>query len=123
MSHFSAVKTKIKDLGILQRVCQKRGLNYELDSYARGYDAQMAKADFVIKLGRYDIGFVQKDDKSFEAQADFSMGSCEGKIEDVATIEQLLTVVISDYQTIELQQGIQRLKNTSSTAHVSVKQP
>lgn len=76
MSHFSKMKTKIKDLWILESTCNKLGLNFERGEgmQVRGYSGLSKKADAVVKFDEYDLGFVQQEDGSYEAVADFEYG-------------------------------------------------
>ncbi|NDJ54671.1 MAG: DUF1257 domain-containing protein [Chloroflexi bacterium] len=62
MSHFTRVRTKLRNLQTVQQALEEMG--YNVDSGAvRGYAGMEAQADLVVKMdGRYDIGFRKEDD-------------------------------------------------------------
>ena len=56
MSHFTEIKTQIKDIEALRLACQELGLNLLQNAEARGYYENKTKGDYVIQLkGLYDI--------------------------------------------------------------------
>jgi hypothetical protein len=58
MSHFTEIKTQIKDIEALRSACQEMGLTLLQDTESRGYDVNRTKGDYVIKLkGPFDIVF------------------------------------------------------------------
>jgi hypothetical protein len=74
MSHFTTVKSKIKDLECLKLALQD--LKYEFEEaeagvQVRGYLGQLEKADLVIKASKtYDVG-VRKTAQGYELLADW----------------------------------------------------
>jgi hypothetical protein len=59
MSHFSNIKTKIRNLTSLKAALDDVGIDWKSGpSQVRGYQGQTAKADIVVKQNNdYDIGF------------------------------------------------------------------
>jgi len=59
MSHFSKIKTTLKDLGLLQKSLNDIGISWdETISTIKGYKSQECFANLVIKQNNnYDIGF------------------------------------------------------------------
>ena len=56
MSHFTTIKTEVRDLEALNDACTEMGLQLLKDDHCRGYAGIQRKADHVIKLkGPYDI--------------------------------------------------------------------
>ena len=71
MSHFTEIKTQIKDIEALRSACQEMGLTLLQNAEARGYSQNTTKGDFVIQLkGPYDIALKQQPDGSFGITAD-----------------------------------------------------
>ena len=55
MSHFTEIKTQIKDIEALRQTCQELGLSLIPNTEARGYYENKTKGDYVIQLkGPYD---------------------------------------------------------------------
>lgn len=72
MSHFTKVKTRILDRGILEKTLAD--LNYRLaaSDQVAGWQGATRKADIVVKTrGQFDIGFVKAADGSFDIVADW----------------------------------------------------
>lgn len=62
MSHFTTIKTQIKDLQALKMACDELGLKLVPNAKARGYVGNTHKGEYVIKLkGPYDIALNQQD--------------------------------------------------------------
>jgi hypothetical protein len=81
MSHFTDIKTQIKDIQALRSACKELGLKLLQNAQARGYYENKAKGDFVIKLkGPYDIAVNQQKDGTFGLTADLYQGHVEGEV-------------------------------------------
>ena len=81
MSHFTEIKTQIKDIEALRQTCQELGLTLLQDTKARGYYDKKTKGEFVIKLkGPYDIALNQQKDGSFALTADLWQGHVEREV-------------------------------------------
>jgi len=53
MSHFTEIKTQIKDVEALRSACQQMGLTLLQNAEARGYYENKAKGDYIIQsVGR-----------------------------------------------------------------------
>ncbi len=81
VSHFTTIKTQIKDLKALRAACQELGLALVPNAQARGYNDNQIKAEQVIRLkGPYDIALNQQKDGSFGFTADFWDGHVEKEV-------------------------------------------
>ncbi len=71
MSHFSQIKTQIRDLSSLQAALTDLGVSWKAGPQpVRGYQGQTQTAEIVIEQENgYDIGFSQKDE-AYELIAD-----------------------------------------------------
>ncbi len=81
MSHFTEIKTQIKDIEALRLACQEMGLNLLQDADARGYYENRTKGDYVIKLkGPYDIALNKQQDGTYGLTADLWQGHVEKEV-------------------------------------------
>jgi len=81
MSHFTTIKTQIKDIEALRSACAELGLVAKQNAMARGYYENKLKGDYVIKLkGPYDIAVNQQPDGSFGLTADLWQGNVEKEV-------------------------------------------
>jgi hypothetical protein len=81
MSHFTTIKTQIKDIDALRSACAELGLALEKDSEARGFYQNKIKGDYVIRLkGPYDVALNQQPDASFGLTSDFWEGYVEKEV-------------------------------------------
>jgi hypothetical protein len=81
MSHFTTIKTQIKDIEALRSACQEIGLSLLQNTEARGYYENKTKGDYVIKLrGPYDIALNNQPDGSFGLTADLWNGHVEQEV-------------------------------------------
>ena len=81
MSHFTTIKTQIKDIEALRSACQEMGLSLLQNAEARGYYENKIKGDYVIRLkGPYDIALNKQPDGSFGLTADLWQGHVENEI-------------------------------------------
>ena len=78
MSHFTSIKTQIKDLKALRSACAELELSLVPNAQARGYSNNKIKGDYVIQLkGPFDIAVNQQPDGSFGLTADLWDGHVE----------------------------------------------
>jgi hypothetical protein len=78
MSHFTTIKTQIKDLKALKAACAELGLKVVPHAKARGYLQNQIAGDYVIQLkGPFDIAVNQQKDGSFGFTADLWQGHVE----------------------------------------------
>lgn len=71
MSHFTRVRTQLRDLQTIKRVLEDFGYQVTENAQVRGYMGQHTKADIVaVTASGYDIGF-RKEGESVVAVADF----------------------------------------------------
>jgi len=81
MSHFTTIKTQIKDIQALRSACDELGLSLVQNGKARGYSTNKTKGDYVIRLkGPYDIALNQQPDGSFGITADLWEGYVETEV-------------------------------------------
>ena len=61
MSHFTRVRTKLRNIATVQRALEDLGYQVKAEDKVRGYGGDRARADLVVRLdGNYDIGFTQQ---------------------------------------------------------------
>src|ERR1043166_748243 len=81
MSHFTTIKTQIKDIEALRSACQEIGLSLLQNNEARGYYENKTKGDYGIKLrGAYDIALNNQPDGSSGLTADLWNGHVEQEV-------------------------------------------
>ena len=81
MSHFTQIKTQIKDIEALRLACQELGLNLLQNAEARGYYENKTKGDYVIQLkGPYDIALNKQADGTFGITSDLWNGHVEKEV-------------------------------------------
>ncbi len=78
MSHFTSIKTQIKDIEALRSACAEMELSLLSNTEARGYINNKQKGDYVIRLkGPYDIALNQQPDGSLGLTSDLWEGHVE----------------------------------------------
>lgn len=81
MSHFTTIKTQIRDIEALRPACAELGLHVESKADARGYAGAVHKGDYVIRLkGPYDVALNKQADGSFGMTADLWAGHVEKQV-------------------------------------------
>jgi hypothetical protein len=81
MSHFTTIKTQIKDIEALKTACQEMGLTVQPNANARGYADNQIKGDYVIQLkGPYDIALNKEENGSYGITADLWNGYVEQEV-------------------------------------------
>ena len=81
MSHFTTIKTQIKDIAALRSACNELGLSLLQNAEARGYYQNKIKGDFVVQLkGPYDVALNKQPDGSFGLTADLWEGHVEQEV-------------------------------------------
>jgi hypothetical protein len=81
MSHFTEIKTIIKDIEALRAACQELGLTLLQNTEARGYYENKTKGDFVVQLkGPYDIALNKQPDGTYGLTADLWNGHVENEV-------------------------------------------
>jgi|ERR1043166_211178 hypothetical protein len=74
MSHFTTIKTQIRDIDALRLACKELELPLLQNDTARGWNQTTVKGDYVILLkGEYDIALQRQPDGSYSLVADFTM--------------------------------------------------
>ena len=94
MSHFTTIKTQIKDIEALRKACEEMGLKLLQNTNARGYLSQKTKGDWVVKLkGPYDIAVNKQPDNTFGLTTDWWDGLVEKEVgKDYGKLLQLYGV-------------------------------
>ena len=81
MSHFTTIKTQIKDLEALRAACGELGLALLEKTNARGYGGTTRRGDHVIRLkGPFDIAVNQQPDATFGLTTDWWNGHVEKEV-------------------------------------------
>ena len=81
MSHFTTIKTQIKDIAALEAACKELSLPLLQNAEARGYAGQTRHGDFVIQLaGPYDIAVNKQPDGTFGLTTDWWQGHVEQQV-------------------------------------------
>ncbi len=81
MSHFTTIKTQIKDLAALGSALTEMGLSIAANSEARGYLNNKLKGDYVIQLqGPYDLALQIQPNGSYALVADWYQGHVEKEV-------------------------------------------
>ena len=81
MSHFTEIKTQIKDIEALRLACREMGLTLLQNTEARGYSEDKTKGDYVIRLkGPYDIALNQQPDGTYGLTSDLWQGHVEKEV-------------------------------------------
>jgi hypothetical protein len=94
MSHFTEIKTQIKDIQALRSACKELGLTLLQKAEARGYYENKIKGEYVIRLkGPYDIAVNQQKDGAYCLLADFWQGQVAKEVgENYGKLLQLYAV-------------------------------
>jgi len=81
MSHFTTIKTQVKDIEALRSACNEMGLALLQNAEARGYYENKTKGEWVVRLkGPYDIAVNKQPDGSFGLTADLWNGHVEQEV-------------------------------------------
>ena len=81
MSHFTTIKTQIKDVEALRSAVNELALTLIPNTTARGFINQTVKGDFVIQLkGPYDIAVNRQPDATYGLTTDWWDGHVEKEV-------------------------------------------
>ena len=81
MSHFTTIKTQIKDIDALRSAVQEMGLSLLQKTTAWGYYQNNIKGDYVIRLkGPYDVAVNKEKDGTFTLTCDWWDGHVEKEV-------------------------------------------
>ena len=94
MSHFTTIKTQIKDLAALRSAVNELGLQLLPNTTARGYINQSTKGEYVLRLkGPYDVAVNQQPDGTYGLTTDWWNGHVEREVgKDYGRLLQLYGV-------------------------------
>ena len=94
MSHFTTIKTQIKDIAALRAATNELGLQLLTKTTARGFYQQSIKGDYVVRLkGPYDIAVNQQPDGTYGLTTDWWDGHVEREVgKDFGRLLQLYGV-------------------------------
>lgn len=71
MSHFTRVRTQLRDLDTVRRALEDLGFEVAEEATVRGYNGQQEKADLVVQTGSdYNLGF-RREGQNVVMVADF----------------------------------------------------
>lgn len=83
MSHFTTIKTQVRDVTALTAAVSELGLELIENAEARGYATNQMKGDYVIKLkGPYDVALNKNEDGSYGLTTDWWDGHVAQEIGD-----------------------------------------
>lgn len=81
MSHFTTIKTQIKDIVALRCALREMGIALFPNAQARGYYQNQIHGDYVVRLkGPYDIALNQQPDGSYGLTTDWWDGYVEKEV-------------------------------------------
>ena len=81
MSHFTTIRTQIRDVDALRAACSELGLDLLQNAEARGYYTQTTKGEYVIRLhGPYDIALNRQDRNDFTLTTDWYNNHVEAEV-------------------------------------------
>ena len=81
MSHFTEIKTQIRDIEALGLACSEMGLSLIPNAKARGYAKQHTHGNHVIRLkGPYDIAVNKQPYNTFGLTTDWWAGHVEKEV-------------------------------------------
>ncbi len=94
MSHFTHIKTQIKDIAALKATCNELGFQLLENTTARGYGSNKIHGDYVIRLtGPYDVALQRQQDGNYQLTADLWCGHVEREVgKDFGTLKQFYGV-------------------------------
>ena len=72
MSHFTEIKTQIRDIDALREGCTELGLELLENTEARGFGSKRQHGEYVIRLrGPYDIALNKQPDSTYGLTTDW----------------------------------------------------
>jgi hypothetical protein len=81
MSHFTTIKTQVRDIEALRSAVQEMGLALDHNTEARGYAGNKLKGDYVIRLkGPYDVALNKQEGGSFGLTSDLWNNHVENEV-------------------------------------------
>ena len=81
MSHFTTIKTQIRDTEALRAACSELGLDLLPNADARGYYTQTTRGEYVIRLkGPYDIAANRQADGGLSMTTDWFKGHVAAEV-------------------------------------------
>lgn len=97
MSHFSRLKTKLRDRDVLVQSLTEMGFSVRNGGRIRGYDGEH-EVDFAVETDqRYGIGFVEAPDGSFDMVADSWVVSGRKQQKVLAGLERTMERIQREY--------------------------
>ena len=81
MSHFTEIKTEIRDADALREACSELDLELLENKEARGFNGATRQGAFIIRLrGPYDIALNRNDGQTFSLSTDWWNGHVEKEV-------------------------------------------
>ena len=81
MSHFTEIRTQVRDIAALRDACKELDLQLTDKTTSRGYAGQTRQGDYVIRLkGPYDIALSHQDDGTYALTTDWWAGHVEKEV-------------------------------------------
>ena len=122
MSHFTTIKTQIKDIAALRSALTEMGLSLSTNAHARGYLQNTIKGDYVIPLsGPYDLALQKQPNDSYALVADWYQGHVEKELgKDCSKLLQLYGVHKTMREARQKGFSVLRSKQTNGTIKLVV---
>jgi hypothetical protein len=120
MSHFTTIKTQIKDVEALRSAVNELGLQLLANTEARGYISNKTKGDYVIRLkGPYDVALNQQPDGTYGLTTDWWDGHVEKEVgKDFGRLLQLYGVHKASMEARK--KGYSVLRNQQSNGSIKL---
>ncbi|MBT5606933.1 MAG: DUF1257 domain-containing protein [Lentisphaerae bacterium] len=81
MSHFTEIRTQVRDIEALRDACAEMGIELLNNAVARGYGSNRLEREHVIRLrGPYDIALNRNGDGHFTLTTDWWNGHVEKEV-------------------------------------------
>jgi hypothetical protein len=114
MSHFSRIKTSIREINLLKKSLNNLNLNWEeQEQLIEGYKGETHKVNLVIhQNNNIDIGFEKTKDNNYQLVADLSFWDQPTSVEaflDSLHKEYALTTVLEETK----KQGFEKISQTN----------
>lgn len=130
MSHFTEIKTQIKDLARCRDACRELGVTLEIATngqkvQARGYYNSSTPCDAVVRLkGPYDVALNRQADGSYTVKADFYAGHVAKELgQNCGKLVQLYGVHVATAAARLKGYGVRRMIGTNGSINLVMSVP
>ena len=122
MSHFTTIKTQIKDVAALKSALQEMGVPLLQNTAARGYMNNEIQDDYVIKLkGPYDVALKKQPNGTYELTCDWWNGHVEKEVgKEYGKLLQLYAIHKATQEARKKGYSAQRKLQTNGTIKLTL---